>query len=157
MPSRGKYIHWDNGGGFGPDDWRVVYRLIRDHVVRTVIEYGCGLSTELMMAVGMKVTSIETVHKYADIPDAVILECEYGKYPEFYKMFDLAFVDGPGAYEFESKGIVPERRLSAEHAKRHSNLVYMHDGGLGQEECFKDDPEWTKIGGEDTGQVWRRR
>lgn len=154
----GKFINWDNGGGFGKDDWRIVYDLIRKYDIRSVIEYGCGLSTELFMAIGMEIVSLETVEKYADIPEANIIVAPYGKHPELGRKFDLAFIDGPGAYEFELRRELPDRRLSAEHAKRHAaHYVYMHDGGQGQPEVFDNDPAWEKIGGNDTGLIYRRK
>lgn len=154
--SEGKFINWGTGG-FGAGNWKIVYDIIRRFDVKTVIEYGCGVSTELFMAVGCKVISLETQTDYADIPGANIIVAPYDRFPGNMGTFDLAFIDGPGAYEFESKGLKPERRLSAYHAKRHSNLVYMHDGGLGQEEAFESDPLWEKIGGHDTDLIYRKR
>lgn len=141
--SHGKFINWGTGG-FTPDNWKIVYQIIRSYRVDSVIEYGCGVSTELMMAIGLRVISLETQKEYADIPNANIILCEYGKYPSFNERFDLAFIDGPGAREFEVAGKKPERTLSAVHAKQYSNLVYMHDGGLGQNEVF-DDKNWRVL------------
>ena len=151
--SEGKFINWGTGG-FGAGNWKIVYDLIRKYDVKTVIEYGCGVSTELLMAVGCVVTSLETQREYADIPGANIIVAPYGQFPEDIGRFDLAFIDGPGAYEFEVRGVKPERRFSAYHAKRHANLVYLHDGGLEQEEAFAD---WEKLGGHDTDLIYRKR
>ena len=152
---QGKFITWGDGG-FQPDNWATVRDFILKHGFKTVIEYGCGVSTELLIALGMKVTSLETQAKFADIPRANIIVCAYGEYPEL-GAFDFAFIDGPGAYEFESAGKTPERRLSAEHAKRHARAVYMHDGGLGQPEVFDGDPAWECIRGGDTELIYMRK
>jgi len=58
------------------------------------------------------------------------------------QVFDLAVVDGPGAYEFERQNIKPTRYGSALHAKNHARAVYMHDGGLEQIDMFIKDHEW---------------
>lgn len=153
--SEGKFITW-GAGGFGAGDWKILYEFIQSRGVKTVIEYGCGVSTELMMAVGLKVISLETVPQYAVIPGANVLVFRYGEYPEGLGVYDLAFVDGPGAYEFESAGLTPERKLSAAHAKRHAKAVYMHDAGLGQNEVFDNDCRWKKVRSGDSNIIYEQ-
>ena len=152
----GKFIKWDNGGGFGRDDWRLLYQFIMENGIQSVLEYGCGLSTELMMAIGLEVLSIETDEKYADIPDANIITAQYPHYPEMMAHYDLGFIDGPGAYEFESRGKKPERTMSAIHASRYCNHVYMHDGALGQMDPFKNPKEWKLVRGGDSNIIYTR-
>ena len=153
--SEGKYIKWGEGG-FGAGDWKILYDFIQTREVKTVLEYGCGVTTELMMAVGLKVLSLETQQKYADIPGANILVFPYGEYPDGLGVYDLAFIDGPGAYEFESTGLKPERKLSAMHAKRHANAVYMHDAHLGQNEVFDSDCRWKKVRDGDSNLIYEK-
>lgn len=152
----GKFIKWENGGGFGRSDWSLLYKFIRDYEIESVLEYGCGLSTELMLAVGLRVTTIETRSEYADIPEASIIVAPYPHYPELHCDYDMAFVDGPGAYEFEAAGKKPERTQSVKHAALYANYIYMHDGGLGQEEVIKDDYRWKKIRGGDSNIIYGR-
>ena len=137
------YISWGNGG-FSRDNWRLVYAFIGEFNIKSVLEYGCGLSTELLLAIGMEVLSLETRKEFIDIPEAKILLCDYYDYPKLDRRFDLAFVDGPGAYEFESKKKVPERKNSILHAKQYVDYIYMHDGGMGQIEPLESDPNWEK-------------
>ena len=109
------------------------------------------------MAIGCEVTALETVPEYViDVPGCRIIVADYDKLPGNLGRFDMAFIDGPGAYEFEKKGMKPDRSFSAYHAKRHTDLVYMHDGGMGQEEVFND-PLWEKIGGNDTDLIYRKK
>lgn len=138
-----KHINW-GGGGFSRDSWKTVYVFIKEFNIKSVLEYGCGLSTELLLAIGMEVLSLETRKEFMDIPEAKIILCDYYNYPKLDRRFDLAFVDGPGAYEFESKKKVPERRNSILHAKQYVNYIYMHDGGMGQIEPLENDSNWMK-------------
>jgi hypothetical protein len=144
----GKFIIWGTGG-FSPDNWAALYTLIKEFNVKTVLEYGCGVSTELMRAIGMQVVSLETLQEYADIPNADIRLVDYYNLPNLDRKFDLALVDGPGAHEFEVKKVAPERTLSVIHAKKYAPLMYLHDGGVKQFEILDNDPEWVKYRGAD--------
>lgn len=133
-----KYIEWGTGG-FTRDDWKFLRELIRKENIRSVLEYGCGLSTELMLAEGLEVVALETQQDYLlDIPDSPVRLCTYLAYPDPGHRFDLAFIDGPGAYEFERTGLIPERQGAAIHALRYADLILLHDGGLGQPEIILD-------------------
>ncbi len=142
-----KHILWGLGG-FGRDSWQALYTLIREYDIKTVLEYGCGVSTELMMAVGCKVLSLETQAQYMDIPEARIMPYNYPEFPVLDEAFDLAFIDGPGAREFEVLGNKPERTYSAKHALIYARkFIYLHDGGQGQE-FLDNEPGWERIHGE---------
>ena len=147
-----KYITWGEGG-FSRDNWRVVYEFIKEFNVKSVLEYGCGVSTELLMAIGMDVLSLETQEEWAIASEAKIILVDYYNLPKLDRVFDFAFVDGPGAKEFEMKHIKPERKNSILHAMKYVKYIYMHDGGLGQIEPLEEDPLWTQYskGGTDVG------
>ena len=87
-----KFIIWGTGG-FARDHWAFLRELINKYEIKSVLEYGCGLSTELMLAMGLEVISMETLEEYADIPNANIFICKYPEWMEFNRKFDLAFVD----------------------------------------------------------------
>jgi hypothetical protein len=142
-----KHILWGLGG-FGRDSWKALYTIIKEYDIKTVLEYGCGVSTELMMAVGCKVLSLESQGAYAQIPEANIMGYNYPEFPVLDESYDLAVIDGPGAKEFEVRGIQPERTYSAKHAIKYAKrYIYIHDGGLGQEKAFDGNPEWELIHG----------
>ena len=129
------YISWATGG-FTESCWHTLYKVIRGHNVKTVLEYGCGVSTEMMLAIELDVTSLETQQDYllGDGKDQCgnVILCTYPLFPAFDRKFDLAFIDGPGAREFEVARKAPERTQSAVHAIKYADLIILHDGGLGQ-------------------------
>lgn len=114
-------ILWGNRSIY-KKDWIILKRFLREMNIQTVLEYGVGLSTELMTLEGIKVVSLETLGWWADICRKVIgndvITYQEGHPPDLGdRHFDLAFVDGPQTKRFET----------IEHAKQHSNLVYLHD------------------------------
>ena len=129
-----------DGGGFTRGDWRFVREVIRGLNVQTVIEYGCGLSTELMEAFGLDVVSLETQQQFADIYLAAgynVQHCNYDEgYPHLIGPFDLAFVDGPGEKERH------DRSKSVTHAMDRSRLIYLHDYDLNQFEQLDEARTW---------------
>ena len=131
-------IRWGDGG-FGRDDWLFVYRLIRKYRVQSVLEYGCGLSTELMTAIGLRVLSVETRGHFANLyKDFNVQHCHYDKYPQLAEKFDLAFVDGPGEKER------PDRSKAIIHAKQYCKYLYLHDYDLYQFGYLEGDPDWVQ-------------
>jgi hypothetical protein len=130
-------------GGLRFEDWRFIHRIILRYDIKTVIEYGCGLSTELLVCAGLKVTSLETQEKWADpyLNDKrfnVIL-CNYlAGYPDLKQRFDLGFIDAPGNAE------ISDRSKSVIHAKQRCNFIYMHDYNLNQFEDIDTDKNWVR-------------
>lgn len=126
--------------GFGRDDWNFVYRLIEKYRIKSVLEYGCGLSTELLYAVNLEVTSLETQRQFAEqYKDFNILLCDYNKgYPLFNRRFDLGFIDGPGEKERH------DRSKAVIHAKEYCDYIYLHDYDLYQFEQFEEDYNWVE-------------
>ena len=113
-------ILWDSRS-IHRKDWLVLKKFFKEYPIKTVLEYGCGLSTELMVLEGLKVTSLETIKYWADtcrrvIGNEIILY-EEGNLPYIEGMFDIAFVDGPKT----------KRTKSILHAIEHSNIIYLHD------------------------------
>jgi len=126
-------ILWGNRSIYRKD-WIILKRFFQEMRTKTVLEYGVGLSTELMMLEGITVTSLETLDWWADICCKAIgneiITYKEGFPPDMGgRMFDLAFVDGPQTKRFET----------ISHAKRHSNLVYLHDPERKEELAMMDD------------------
>ncbi len=137
-------INWQGGGGFAQADWRFVMDIIRKYDVKHVLEYGCGLSTELMVAMGLDVISLETQEQFADVYRVAgfnVWLCDYDEgYPDLGEAcFDLAFVDGPGEQERH------DRSKSVIHAMRYCNLIYLHDYNLGQFESLDAAKDWIAV------------
>lgn len=133
-------IGWYGGGGFAHADWRFVREVVRGLNVQTVLEYGCGLSTELMVVMGLNVTSLETQKPFAEAYKAAGFDvhlCDYDEgYPCMLGLWDLAFVDGPGESERH------DRQKSVEHAMSRARLMYLHDYNLNQFEQLDASPDW---------------
>ena len=143
-------ILWGNRS-INKNDWIVLKRFLREQNIKTVIEYGYGLSTELMVLEGLEVISLETLKWWAEINRSVagneIIEYKEGGLPKIDRVFDMAFVDGP-----QSGQRMPE----IIHAKEHSNLIFFHDLDSNRSqsvaELMKD---WKVIEGY-TGQFWKK-
>lgn len=138
-------INWENGGGFALRDWLWVYRkVIQAYQVETVLEYGCGLSTELMVAVGLRVLSLETQSQFAEIYQAggfEVVLCDYEEgYPKVLPdRWHLGFVDGPGEKERH------DRSKSVLHAMQYCSLIYLHDYNLDQFGHLDNSREWAAL------------
>ncbi len=116
-------ILWGNRSIWKPD-WIVVKQYFKEHPeIKTVLEYGTGLSTELMHLEGLEVTCLEAMGWWADICHKVIgnkktITYEAGKPPVVEGTFDMIFMDGPQS---------GERLAEVQHCKSYSNLIYYHD------------------------------
>jgi len=139
-----RLIEWGLAG-FSKVHWHHLYGRIREFNIKSVLEYGCGISTELLMAIEMDLFSIETVAEYADIPGAKVTVCEYGVYPRLERRYDMAFIDGPGGQEFGPRKQTPERREAVIHAKHYVDYIFMHDNKLQQQDILDNNPEWERV------------
>lgn len=118
-------------------DWIALKKYIAENNVKTVLEYGVGLSTELMLLEGVEVVCFESMPWWADICKKAIgneiILCEDGYYPDLDRRFDLALVDAPWG----------NRNFSTRHAMRHSDVVYLHD--LRDADGIHMVKDWDKI------------
>ncbi len=124
-------------------DWIELKQFLKEFQIKSVIEYGCGLSTELMVLDKIKVLSLEAETWWADICRSVcgnkIIAYENGRMPEVDQMFDLAVVDGPQS---------GNREESIEHASKHANFIYLHDlDPVRQTAITKYLKDWKEIPG----------
>lgn len=131
-------LDFSGGGGFSFDDGIFLDSIIYKYNIKSVLEYGCGVSTRLLLMLGVELLSLESRLEYANVAGASIITYKYPDFPIINRFFDLAFIDGPGAYEFECKNKIPERKFSAIHAAGHSSMIFLHDGGLGQIDPLTD-------------------
>ena len=110
-------------------DWKFIKSVLERYNVKSVLEFGSGLSTRLFIENGYKVSAFETNQTYFDhinktVPNiAGSVTLWDGTYLDIGGRFDLAFVDGPSAW----KPSVGSREVSTRIASEHSDLVIVHD------------------------------
>jgi len=113
-------VLWGSRSIYKPD-WLELKKFLAEYEIKTVIEYGVGLSTDLMTMEGIEVLSLETLDWWAEICRKAIgneiITYQENVLPEVDRKFDLAFVDGPQT----------KRTETIKHAKQHSDIIYLHD------------------------------
>lgn len=131
-----KYGFKWGGGSVTDKDWLFIKDLFKKYKIKTVLEFGCGLSTLLYSTLADKVISFETqpgwIKKISDmIPegkDVKIYKWDGVTFqlpPDAPKKFDFAFVDGPAGG--------PNREWSTKGGSELSDLVIVHDAGRAPE------------------------
>ena len=128
-------IPW-GGGSITYKDWPYMKKIIEDYKVKTVLEFGVGLSSLLMSDEVEKIVSYETNEKWIKeinsiAPDNLEIKHWDGfEIKEELGQFDLAFVDGPAGGE--------NREFSTKIASEHANLIIIHDAGRKPERQWQD-------------------
>ena len=113
-------------GSIDPLDWPFIEAVLKKHKVKTVLEFGSGLSTALFSEkYGLLVDSFETEQDWIDkvakeAPNAKIHKWNGRDGGEFAEnAYDLAFVDGPANGQ--------NREEATRHAANAAKIVIMHD------------------------------
>lgn len=106
------------GAEITAEDWAFIQQAIIERQVKTVLEFGSGLSTRLLRSLGVEVTSFETNEEKCKKFGATPWDGKDLKLDHFY---DLAFVNGP------SGGA--NREHSTRVASEYAGLVVVHDAG----------------------------
>jgi ADP-heptose:LPS heptosyltransferase len=136
-----KYGFKWGGGSVTDRDWIFIKDIFKKYKVKTVMEFGCGLSTLLYSSVVDKVVSFETQPGWIKKISGMIPEDKDAKIYHWDgknfllpddqpKRFDFAFVDGPAGG--------PNREWSTKAASELADLVIVHDAGRVPER------EWQK-------------
>ena len=114
------------GSSLTDKDWAGIFRIIREKNVKSVLEFGSGLSTLLFSEMDFgEFVSYETEDEWigkvseAALSPLKILKWDGMTPPSDLGHYDLAFVDGPG------EGF--QRKISTETAAKHSPIVIVHD------------------------------
>lgn len=112
--SHGPTFPGGNPGSIDKQEWNQLGQFILERRIRTILEFGPGVSSKLFSALCKVVHSIEEdpywTAKCTTCVDRPILQS-----------YDMAFVDGP-------KGTAKRSRYrSIELAKQHSRLIIFHD------------------------------
>ena len=137
--SPGKYgLHWGEWA-IQQRDWEFLKDQIKKHKVKTILEFGSGLSSLLLSEVA-EVTSYEVHPEWK-----TELEKRKGKnrltvrlwdgqqVKERLGKYDLIFVDGPVGKVNGGPGREAAMRIAAEHSDR----IIVHDAGRGEEWNFQ--------------------
>ncbi len=115
---------------FRPKRWEVMKQVIIDHKVKSVLEFGIGVSTLLFQNLGLKVTSYETDPEYIKFVEKLGVKGQIFYWDNTTLAipghYDLAFVDG----------ILP-REPQLILAKSVSNLIAIDDYAGREENLLK--------------------
>jgi len=149
------------GGAITEKDWEFLQETLNRYKVRTILEFGAGMSTVLLNAVpGLKVVTYETDQLWRQRVLKQSPKCNIrlwkGKnireLPDT-EVYDLAFVDGPAG------GI--NREISTRAAAEYSNLVVIHDAGREHEKRWQELYLQGKFNGPEKGgtrcHLWLRQ
>lgn len=125
---KGRQFLW-GGTAITDLDWKFIEAVLEQYDVKTMLEFGSGLSTLLMQEVVDKIVSYETEQEAREeirelLGENVTLQMWDGvNAPEISggPVFDCAFVDGPFGGEF--------REHSFKYAAKYADLVLVHDAG----------------------------
>ena len=117
------------GGSLTDRDWDFISGVMAKYKVKSVLEFGAGLSTLLFNDSRVKIVTYESKQGWIDkilalnpkcnikLWDGKVFECAEKRSP----LYDLAFVDGP-AGDFA-------RDISTEAASIFANVIIVHDAG----------------------------
>lgn len=149
-----------NGTAITEKDWTFLLKVIKDHNIKTVLEFGSGLSTVLLHSTGVDVISYESSQNWIKsliergISNFVTIRKWDGKeIKEELGKFDLAIVDGPAGGQ--------TREFSTKIASEHSDLVLVHDANREWERKWQDKYLKNKFDGPGKGgnrwHFWKKK
>ena len=133
-------------------NWLAIKKVLFDYDIKTLLEFGSGLSTELFSLEPCieRLVSCDALKWHHDrmanqklhssvpgfkTPDVELIHYEVGNLPTFDEKFDMVFVDGPGGNR--TRELVLAKELAIK-------VIYCHDWGRGQEEV-RPDGEWEMV------------
>lgn len=130
-------IDW-GAGKISRGCWLNIKRVLKEYNIRTLLEFGSGLSTELFSLEDLdEVWSLDILEPHfekmrAAVPGVKFIHYEKGHVPEINRKFDMVFVDGPSGDRSKELTISNEVALK---------VIYCHDWGRRQE-TVKLDGRW---------------
>lgn len=136
---RGQFEFQFDSGSIHSKDWEFLEKVIDENHVKTVLEFGCGLSTILLAKKGIRVVSYDTDQKWIDKIKSMNPKLDIrlwdGKSLEFNPVIegfkaDLIFIDGPSGGKM--------REFSTKIASEISDLVLQHDAYGDDEKKWAD-------------------
>ena len=151
------------GGSLTDRDWLFMKDIIQEEKVKTVLEFGAGLSSIMMGQIVEKVITYETASSWISKiskmikPEVNTIRKWDGKNFNLLdgdpQRFDFSFVDGPAGGE--------SREFSTKAASELADIVIMHDAGrpperMWQDKYLKDSFELVAKGGHRC-HFWKRK
>ena len=132
-----RIMSWGDSSIF-EEDWTLLKKVIDEYGVKSVIEFGAGLSTVLFNDLGLKVVTFENDERWIDSvkklnPNVDIRIWDRQDY-DIKEHFDMAFVDGPAAWGPMLFG----RRNSIKAASEVADIVLVHDATRPGELLWQD-------------------
>ena len=123
-------IKWGEGA-ITRDDWIVLRDFILKNNIKSVIEYGYGISTALIAEVVKNLITFETVKYYfkVGIKNGFKVVLWKGNHGVMALNADLVFIDGPQGGQ--------NREWSFKNAARQSNCIAIHDAQRKEEKIWK--------------------
>jgi len=95
-------IEW-SGWSLDPTDWIVLRDALKEKKIKTVIEFGAGVSTQLMDRLGLEVDAYETDEIHLERVKRLVSKANLvlwnGISPLVLGAYDLALIDGPAGGE----------------------------------------------------------
>ncbi len=122
------------GGSLTSRDWNFIKSVIEKYDIKSILEFGAGLSTLLLNDVCKDVHTMETnqgwIDKIQNIKPCLISQWEGKKFFKMSRQFDLCFVDGPA-------GDIG-REYSTAMGAEYGNVVIVHDAGREYARKYQD-------------------
>jgi glycosyltransferase involved in cell wall biosynthesis len=110
-------IEW-SGWSIDPTDWVVLRDVLKEKNIKKVVEFGSGVSTQLMDRLGIEVHSYETDPIHLEKIKRLVSKSTFilwnGLYPPSLADYDMALIDGPfgGENREPSYKAVAESKIS---------------------------------------------
>lgn len=125
--------------GIKPDDWYALEEIIHQFGVKSVLEFGAGISTYLFEAHGLHTISYETNERYAKLLTKAGLRTKFFIWDNksdlyFDGVFDLALVDGAN-----------DRKKQIQIAKQHAQVIVVHDAETYKRLIESELTDWKEI------------
>lgn len=133
-------IDW-GGGKISRGDWRNIKKILLDYNIRTLLEFGSGLSTEMFDLEPQleRIVSLDVLEWHIErmkvaLPRVQFIQYSPEKVPKIDEKFDMVFVDGPAGRFYE---LTAANKLA-------TKVIYCHDWGRGQDLVMLD-KKWKVI------------
>ena len=116
-----KEYKWQNvPGSIYKEEWDLLKETIKKYNIKTVLEFGCGQTTNLFHSLGLDYLSLEEKKEVINkIFKGYNIQHWDRKEISFDKEFDLSFIDGPKGSD--------NREISFIIAKNISKFIVVHD------------------------------
>jgi hypothetical protein len=114
-------------------------KLIKEYNVESVLEFGSGLSTEMLAMEDIELWSCDILKWHSErmryaVPGVKFIHYELGVMPEIDRKFDMVFVDGPSGDR--SKELALANKVA-------TKLIFCDDWARGQDTVTMDS-KWEK-------------